>query len=349
MTIRQYLMGWHRWIGVVVFAPLVVIALTGVVLVVADSLERQMVPERYRVTAGLQKPYNDHILSAQSALGAGHLLTTIRPPKATGSPLIIDASGPAGELMRVWLDPASANVLGISDLRQSPLRIIHGIHASLLIPAVGSKIVGVFGMCLFVLAASGVVIWTLRKSLLTGFAWRRSSRLIPQLHHWVGIVAAVPVAIIAVTGIYLTSYDIAAALYRRFFQSAQVELAPAQGLALDADAAVAVAQVLSPAGQILRISVPRGNSPWLLTMQAPNSRATETIAVRSADLPAQVVERINPIYTLSGWMVDIHAGYIGGPLWTAVIVFSGLALVALGGTGLMMWSGRRAARINTDR
>src|SRR5205085_5033238 len=83
--------------------------------------------------------------------------------------------------------------------------VLHRFHENLTIPEYsGRAIVGWAGVGLAVLALSGIVLWWPRNvAFLRGLRWQRRPAQTTNLHFLIGFWISLPLAFVALTGIYL--------------------------------------------------------------------------------------------------------------------------------------------------
>ena len=115
---------------------------------------------------------------------------------------------PAGgrAFVTVFLDPPTAAVLDVMEFRSSFIGFLHVFHENLTIPQYsGRQIVGWAGVGMLVLSLTGIWLWWPRGGgFLRGLRWTRSSRFTFNLHHLLGFWISLPLAVVSLTGIYLS-------------------------------------------------------------------------------------------------------------------------------------------------
>ena len=218
--LRKLWLDIHLWIGVGLLAAILPLSATGAALVWRDGLDRVMNPQRYAVSGGAARPLADYVSAGAKALEGQALVTGLRLPAGEGEPVIVTArSQSAGEGGRprnisVWLDPATLAVKDVGAARGGVLQVMHELHGNLMIPAIGRKVVGWIGWAMTVSCLTGLWLWWPRNgAFLPGLRWTRGSGVLFNLHHMIGFWICLPLAILSVTGVYLSFPQSARALF----------------------------------------------------------------------------------------------------------------------------------------
>src|SRR5262245_51438958 len=377
----------HRWLALALLALLVPIAVSGALLVWHDHLDALINPGRYAVSGTQVVPPSAYLASAAAAVGAADLQpAVVRFPASDGWPVVVTARAPRVEgspprSRNVYLDPPTARVLEVVDFRSSLFGFLHRFHENLTIPEYsGRAIVGWAGVGMLILALSGIWLWWPRGgAFLPGLRWRRTPQTSSNLHHLLGFWISIPLAVVSLTGIYLSFPQTA----REAMSSvaAMNPQAPRPGFGpivretrLTPDAALAAALAAQPDARPAAIFLPttvradageraraRGEQPagrgeggqaravvWRVPMRAAESDETATVLV---DDRSGAIERVPA--PLAGdraarWIRWIHDGSRGGPLWQAVVFLTGVFPVVFAVTGVIMWlRGRRSRKALT--
>ncbi|MFN3520950.1 MAG: PepSY-associated TM helix domain-containing protein [Phenylobacterium sp.] len=370
--LRRLWLDVHLWIGVGLLVAFIPLGLTGSVLVWHDGLDRALHAERYAVSgpdaALTPAAYAE---AARTAFGENATLSQLRMPAEPGDPVVAvgrlkGVSGPGGRPrnLNVWIDPPTGKVLAMADTSRSFVQLMHRMHGSLLIPEIGRKVVGWLGWAMFVSCATGLWLWWPRNNaVIKALRWRRGPSTVFNLHHMVGFWICIPLAVLSLTGVYISFPQTSRAVFGVAEAPRPGGPAGARGpggpgggrfapplerteltLAEAAQAALAKA----PGAEISTISLPtRGREPaWRVQLSAPGEERPVTVEVSDATGAAKVSpERAgggpDP---LSRWMRRIHDGVDMGLIWQTVIFLGGVAPALLGVTGLIMWLQRRAQR-----
>ena len=362
--LRRLWLDVHLWVGVgllVVFIPL---GVTGSILVWHDPLDRALYAARYATTGdAASQPIQAYAEAAQTAFGGHTQLTQIRLPQKAGDPVVAVGriSGPPGpggrpRTQNAWIDPPTARVLATAEIANTFTQVMHRLHGSLLIPDIGRKVVGWLGWAMFVSSATGLWLWWPRHAgFLKGLRWHRGASILFNLHHMVGFWICLPLAVLSLTGVYIsfpqTSHALVGAPPPPQRPSGPGRFAPPiPEPKLAVAEAVAIAQARAPGAVVAEVNVPtKGREPvWRIGLKTPGAERPKTI---------QVVDATGAVKPSRGeggggsapdptsrLMRQVHDGNEMGPLWQTIIVLAGIAPAVLGLTGVVMWLRRRARR-----
>ncbi len=259
-----------------------------------------------------------------------------------------NAAGPGGRprVTLVYLDPPTGDVLGTGDPRASIVGLVRTLHTDLLMPAFnGRAIVGWMGAGLFILCLTGIYLWWPRGgTFLRGLRWRRGPVVSTNLHHRVGFWIVLPLTVMAFTGIFQAFQQQGRAVIGLFVPTTQqamrqqggslpkTNLDPQQAL----EAALASGQSLRP--MVLALPT-EANKAWRLQASTPDG-AVRTLLVDDATKAVSVPQPLQGDAFLA-FMRRIHEGSHDGPVWNAIVFFTGLSPPLLFVTGIIMWLRRR--------
>jgi uncharacterized iron-regulated membrane protein len=359
----------HRWLGLVLTALLVPVALSGALLVWYDEIDRLAHPARYAVTgdAAMLTP-DDYLARAARALGQDFELNALRFPRETGFPIEVTARqrAEAGRRPRIFIafiDPPTGDVLDTMDFRASLLGALHVFHENLTIPEYsGRAIVGWVGVVMLTLSLTGIWLWWPRGALLSALRWRRSPRTASNLHHLVGFCLAIPLAVVSATGIYLAFPPFARSVMSSLAPMAPQQARPGFGSRLQepqlaAARALELALALAPGTRPAALfppviapgpsgARPRNEPAWRVQLRGEGD---DIVTVMVDDRRGAAVRQPDP---LSGdraaqWIRWVHEGSRGGAAWRVALFLTGLGPLVFVVTGAMVWwHGRRRFRIS---
>jgi uncharacterized iron-regulated membrane protein len=357
MRLRGLWFSVHKWIGLCLAILIIPIALSGAVLVWHDWFDETVNPQRYGVTSSTPAlAPAAYAASAQSALGPGERIASIRYPDAEeGGPVIVSAVRPAtdGESrpMRtsVWLDPGTGRVLDKASGNAGVIQFIHGLHGSLTVPGWGRTIVGWVGIFMFVSCLTGLWLWwPITGSVRRGLRWKRQNSTNANIHHLVGFWVLLPLAMLSFTGFWISFPGVFGAFEasqpkggegsdRARAQRAQ----PLEHPAMTADAARAAAQPLAT-GPLVAITWPTDQSSgWKIAF----ARAGGPAEVAVDDATGAVTRPQGPRpETNARLMRRLHDGTGMGPVWRTIIFLGGIIPAILAVTGIVMWLRSRGWR-----
>jgi len=365
--LRKFWLDVHLWIGAGLLIALIPLSVSGSILVWHDPIDRALYASRYATTEGKASlPASAYAQAAQAAFGAEAKLTQIRYPSEPGDPVVAVGRmnvepGPGGRprTLNAWLNPADARVLGTGEVAKQFTQVLHRLHGSLMIPEVGRKVVGWLGWAMFVSCATGLWLWWPRRGgFLKGLRWTRGDSQLFNLHHLIGFWVCIPLAVLSLTGVYISFPQTSRALFglpppppraagpNRFAP-------PIPQPQLGMDQAVAVALADNPGAAVAEVNVPtRGKDPaWRVGVKAPGAERAKTVQVVDA---TGVVKKgrdggggggggggPDPVSRL---MRQVHDGNEMGLVWQVIIFLGGIAPAVLGVTGVVMWLRREARK-----
>lgn len=378
---RAFLLRIHSWLALALCLLLVPVAVSGALLVWHDHLDALVNPGRYAVsgpTASL--PSSAYLAGAAAAVDSGLQVASVRYPEGAGWPVTVQARGPAapGERPRaitVYLDPPTARVLDQVEFRSSLIGLLHVFHGNLLIPQfAGRDIVGWTGVAMLILCISGLWIWWPRSGAFArALRWRRAPTTNANLHHLFGFWICIPLAVVSITGIYISFPQQGRALL-----STMVPMTPQGGrpgfgplvsrTALTPDQAGEIALTGVPQTQLAAVFLPvragqgrgggggaegggrraeggEGEAP--VTWRVQLRRADGEIAtVFVDDRTARARPEPAPLQgdRIARWMRWIHEGSHAGALWSVIVFLTGVFPAVLAFTGTVMWWRGRAGR-----
>jgi uncharacterized iron-regulated membrane protein len=364
--LRRLWLDVHLWIGVgllVVFIPL---GVSGSALVWHDGLDKLLHPARYATSGpGPALPPETYAQAAAAAFNGRATLSQVRLPETAGDPVVATGrlTGPPGpggrpRSLNVWIDPASAKLLDVADSNSGLVRVMHQLHGTLFIPEVGRKVVGWLGWAMFVSTATGLWLWWPRNgAVLRALRWRRGPSTLFNLHHMVGFWICLPLAVLSLTGVYISFPQASRAL----FGVAEAPARPGgQGMGagggrfapplphpqLSLGAAAQAALAANPGAELASISLPtRGKAPaWRVQLRKSGAPVTVQVTDATGELKPDRGGPGGAPDPLSRWMRRLHDGADMGLVWQSVIFLSGAAPAVLSLTGLVMWLRRRSRR-----
>jgi uncharacterized iron-regulated membrane protein len=202
---RPFLKWLHTWVGLIAGLVIAVVGLTGSVIVFRSEIERAQWPAGAisTNTVGL-----DEVALQISQVKPNAKIRRVRLPARAGDPYIVQVDS-AGVQQRLITEASTGRILGTQDTKWVDWMI--DLHRNLLVGKTGRKAVGVVGVILFALAATGLLLWVsgARK-------WRAWISVRPQggtrrfhfeLHRAVGLWSYGLLSVIAFTGIGLSYPD----------------------------------------------------------------------------------------------------------------------------------------------
>ena len=205
LYLRRFFKWTHTWMGLVSGIVIAVIGLTGSVIVFRTEIQLASSPRG----AGGRGVVGLDVLAKQVALtNPDARVRQVRFPAAAGEPFVVQVDS-AGKRERLVCDAATGRVLGTLNAGFTDWMV--DLHRNLLAGKTGRKAVGGFGIVLFTLAATGMLLW-----LLGARKWRAWVSVRPQgssrrfhfeLHRATGLWSYGLLTVVAFTGIGLSYPD----------------------------------------------------------------------------------------------------------------------------------------------
>jgi len=368
--LRRLWLDVHLWLGVGLMIVLIPLSVSGSILVWHDALDRALYADRYAVSGPeASQPMGVYKAAAEQAFAGRAVLTQLRLPQKAGDPVVAvgrlaGPPGPGGRprTLNAWIDPPTAKLLSSGEVAKTFTMVMHQLHGSFLVPGVGRKVVGWLGWAMFVSSATGLWLWWPRHAgFLKGLRWRRGASTLFNLHHMIGFWLCLPLAVLSLTGVYIsfpqTSHALFGAPPPPSRPGGRSTPPPIEHPTTTVDAAVTKALAEKPGAWVTTVSTPTaGKDPaWRIQLRTPGAKEPATVQVLDATGeikkarrgaqgagpggPGSGEGRPDP---LSRWMRRIHDGGEMGGVWQSIIFVAGVAPAVLGVTGLVMWLRRRA-------
>jgi uncharacterized iron-regulated membrane protein len=364
-ALRQLWLNVHLWTGIGLAILLIPISISGGLLVLHDEFDALLNPHRYAVSGSrMALPAADYLARAHEAVaGSPDDLqpAALRLPAEPGAPVQVQARAQRSErgarprLVTVYLDPPTGRVLDVVEFRSSLFGFLHVFHENLTISQYsGRQIVGWAGVGMLTLSLSGFYLWWPRGGFLRGLRWNRSTRFTFNLHHMAGVWIAVPLAVVSLTGIYLS--------FPQTARTAMASVAPmtppgprgvaqvVKNPALTADKALAIAAAQNTGATPRAVFLPavaRGNRDaapaWRMQMGRADGMPLD-VMVGDRDGAVTVLPAPQSGDKAARWIRWIHEGSNSGPVWKALVFATGLLPTIFAVTGTIMWLRRRGVR-----
>jgi uncharacterized iron-regulated membrane protein len=203
----------HRYLGLLVGIILVIVGLTGSLLVFMPELDAQIIQQRFgTVIPQTQVVAVDQLVDTVKANYPNHPDWKVGQVQMLphGAFYTVRLNRPDGTQWKVFVNPYTGKVIGDRQRETAFFSRVLDLHYALLSGDIGMIIVGIAALLLFILSMTGIMLWPGWKKLISGFKikWKaHPKRLNYDLHKVAGIVTAVFLAIIALTGFCWNFYD----------------------------------------------------------------------------------------------------------------------------------------------
>lgn len=342
--------------------PLVMLGITGSILVFEHELNS---PPRYALAEGKQRSIAEIIAAAEAKAKPGFMPSAYHAPESPKGPAAVIFSTAKRKRMQVVIDPVSLAVIDVTEGEKGFFRTILKLHANLLMEGrTGRQIVGISGIVLLVMSASGLILWWPRdgrwKAAFTvrwGRRGIRGYRFNRELHGVAGIWGVCVLLVAAFSGVYLAFPDQTGAVIRAFLpardlrkQIAELRVEPA-GKGISIDAVALLARKVVPEAVITMIRFPQQpDKPYSVTMQLPDYSGGPAITVFIDPWQNTVMAVHDPRHfsageTVIAWQRALHGAADTDWLWWKILLFvAGLLPLLFASTGIAMWLLRRRNR-----
>lgn len=363
MTIsRTQWLTLHRWIGAALALLLAIQGLTGASLMFRDEIERVIHPElvvgarpaRVTVQAMVDTVRATHpdatIASAKFAQEADRAVLFKLKAKHGGTPILTAVS------------PYSGAVVRDGGLGDWPTEWLFMLHDQLLAGPIGETLIGLEGFGLLFMAITGPLIWwPARGRFRQGFRVRLDGSHDLRwrtLHRAVGAVAAIVLAVSALTGVLLVWKD----PLRDVLQTMMtVERKPSPIVVeqddramLPLDTLVRSAQASHGATPLRQLRFSSGGRVVAVYLDGdrtlrPDGTTQVYFNAYSGIELADYVSGTKPAASeFIDWLYPVHVGLWGGIATRILLVLTGLILSGLSMSGVWLWWSRASRRRRTE-
>ncbi|GAA3533519.1 PepSY domain-containing protein [Nonomuraea rosea] len=197
---------WHFYAGLFVAPILLVLATTGAIYLFKEPFEEwryQDVRTLAEPVAAAARPLSEQIAAAQRVRPNAPVMSVIPPTSPDRSTRVIlqgaDA-GPWAQGISVYVNPATAAVLGQIDDGATFMRVVRTIHGELMSGTIGDRVVEIAACWALILIATGTYLWW------TGRGARKRARRSPRgrlrrLHVWTGVGGGAVVVFLVLSGL----------------------------------------------------------------------------------------------------------------------------------------------------
>jgi uncharacterized iron-regulated membrane protein len=353
--LRRSLLLGHRWLGLLLALPLLLVAASGALLAAGKPLDEWLNRHLFQTaTATSAAPAVDAVHAALRQRYGEDAGFTLRLPQQPGDSLrvFVRASGFSG---MAFYDPASAAWLGQRGDVQGWWPWLFELHSELLLGDTGKGLLSISaaGMLLLVLAG-GVLGWPRRGGAGLRVAWRAPAPRLWRDAHRVGGLLLLPLVLaIVASGVYMAWTPV------RGWVSQALGETPAKPPRLPIQAAdasspsppllstiVAAATRPWPEGRVVYVTLRHGQ-PLRVRVRLPhdphpNGLSSAWFDPRDGRELARVrVEQLDTGQRWVSWIYPLHSAQLLGPVQPMVWVLAGAALLTLAGSGVWLWWKRR--------
>ncbi|MBU2887441.1 PepSY domain-containing protein [Gilvimarinus agarilyticus] len=358
VTSRKFWRKMHLWLAITSAVPLLITALTGVLLAYQPTLERLLEPQYFAVNPQGKPMTLKQAAQRLKSYAPGirlHYVGVPKPDEARPYASFVSVPNSAGgrDHFNLYLNGYTGEL--VRRTSEGPVNFILALHRNLTIGPPGRYIVGGASLLLMVLSLVGVYLWwPMRRSTVKRLRKQNDSL---SWHNVLGLVTLPIVFLLAFTGITLTFNKQVMPVVRAVTFSPMPpkppKIFPIKNPKLTLLDAIDVVQSRFKNTDISALGDRGGEkntygfwlrrpgqmhpSGWEQIFIHPNTGETVALNNRYSHSPASAYER--SWYT---WHTGVMLGLAGQILWSLV---SG-ALVAVVITGLVFWWRRRPVKKN---
>jgi uncharacterized iron-regulated membrane protein len=350
-AMRQFFIVFHRWAALAALVFILLLGITGSALVFEGAMDRGLHPELWRVhPSGRPLPLDTLIAHARAAVPGP------TPTGVTLSPVDDRADVVQAGINQIFVDRYTGHVLGhrtVAEWNETLPRRLHVLHVTLMSGKIGGEIMAIATIVSLVLVLSGIYLWWGDK--IWRVRWSASwKRVVFDLHHQLGIVAAIVLVLITASGLvihYRALNNLVYRLDRTAPEEILDQLTPASPSAsISVDSLQAVALHALPGARVMFLTLsPKRDDPFVAAMRfpedhTPGGRSRVYVdRYTGAVLGVENTRRAQMGTRIGNQIRSIHTGDWFGKPTEVVWLVAALALVGQAITGLLMWwNGRRS-------
>jgi len=349
----------HLYIALTVGIMFAFSGLTGSLLVFYQDIDEYFNPALLTVDpANDYVPLTDITAAAQAAVPDEARLTRLYFPRHAQAAMKLRFSVPIGEedsVLEMMINPFTAEILGQREYGSYLMSFIYKLHYTLVLGDIGKKFMGVMGLMLLSSVLSGLYLWWPKLSnLFRALTFKRSVnqlRFIYDLHKTIGIYISVVLIVIALSGVYMIFPHYVKPLVGMVSPLTQVgpaEFSRTIGTVAqrpNINEISNIAHHLFPKAKLQRIYFPlSAGDPYRVIMRQHNevrkTSGSTQLWINSSDgkvLSVQQPQTMGAGDAFINWMYPLHNGEAFGLLGRIIVFVTGISLVTLYITGLMIW------------
>lgn len=341
----------HRWVGLAIALPLILVAVSGAVMVFEDDLDRALNPAISFVTAGERTLPLDDLIARVRAAHPDAQLGSISFPETPVQALQISATAKPQGAFTIAVNQYTGDELGIrsaADREAGLARQIHLLHTRLFAGQIGEWIVGLITALTLLMAVTGLVLWWPRQ-IVTVKMSASGRRINFDLHNVFGFYASAVFLFIALTGMMISFERWTDPLFRRLDDAPVPALARESTVVagmrpMSAAAMARAAEAALPGAFLKALSVPNGGNGVVVAFmkyaedRTPGGRSRVAIDQYSGRVLTVLSTRTAPMGTrLVNLKRSAHTGDIFGAVTRALYFITALMLAGQVVTGVFIW------------
>jgi uncharacterized iron-regulated membrane protein len=354
---HQALVVFHRWLALIASALILVVATTGAALVFEGALDRALHPGLWQVDPGAAPLSIDSLMARARAAVPTPSITGVTVPPVSDRAYLMQAGA-----TQIFVDPYTGGVRGtrtVDEWNRTLPRRLHVLHVSLMASKIGGEIVGLITISSFVLVLTGAIIWWRDK--LWRIRWSASwKRILFDLHHSLGVFAAVILVIISASGMFIHYRGLNSLMYKLDRTPAppppRQPVASAELREISVDTLYRVALATLPGARVMFLTLPpKSDQPLVAAMRFPEDHTPGGRSRVFVDrftgkvLSAVSTRRAERGTRLGNSIRSIHTGDLFGKPTEMIWLAAAIVLASQSITGVAMWWNGRASRAALGR
>lgn len=206
---RKILKKLHLYLALFLCVPLVLQGLSGSILSFRAEISNAVLHSKYQLAEG-EINSEEKIINAAKNVAEKNLIPAAfkMPKQGDFAKVRFVKEGEKKPVLEVILDPVSLQIFETNDPKNNFFRMVKKFHEDLFIEGrIGKNIVGIYGIVMFFMCISGLVIWWpkagMLKRAITFKFFDSGKKFLRDFHGAIGFWMAIPLAISSFTGIYL--------------------------------------------------------------------------------------------------------------------------------------------------
>jgi uncharacterized iron-regulated membrane protein len=352
--LKQSMLRYHRWLGLIVGLFLLMQGLSGSLLVFRDKLEPAVHPELV-LTETKQRASPEQLLDTVNSRFPDFAIARVEFPKRGDHAVIFKLNGRGIDAKRlVAVDPYRNEIVREGGIARWPFEWMLLWHEQLISGGAGETAIGIIGLALLFMVVSGLITWWPRGRLRLGFritrgggetTWRTA-------HRSIGALAAPVLLFSACTGSLMVFKDplrdvLALVGPVAAKPSAKVADRPGTPLVSIDDLVARTHESIGPAAlRQLRFADDggRGVSVYVDATGDGIGAVTSFVAFdryTGEELGRYVSGGLPRANAIVDFLYPLHTGSAGGSVMKAVLLMSAMVLVCLALSGPLLWLVRR--------
>jgi uncharacterized iron-regulated membrane protein len=332
---------FHKYLGLVGAAFLLVQSLTGLVLVFGPQVGQLV--DRAGMTSGPGRTdaRPSQLLTSAQSLYPGFRVDRLVYPERPNGTYLVHLANANGDKRYVSLDRHSGAILRFGSIWQFPVEAALNIHDQWLSGTPGTVLISIIGVVLLLTAAMGVGFWWPRRSKIRkslSVQWTLKPRaVLRQLHRTTGVSIAVLLVFMATTGLFVSIPMVIDGNPKPWSTN--------QSFAPRVEPAITLAQQQFPKKAIRDVRMP-GPNEIAVFLFAPerNSMAVDRVVIDTRG--PSVLSARNAFQDHEAWVIalPLHNGQALGLAGKFAVFLIGFCLAILASSGPIMWFQARQAR-----